>query len=475
MSETTEALRYVSVDELPDVARARQAVRTEAWQTVHLREQQLAHGQEVAVPLAVDALSTAEYVIEAGEVLGTDSEIYQEGLAGLELDCLRLVAEWYRKKRPEYFPKSRHFFDAETGDFYSHGLSIRQMTENALRPIDNDPEEVERRVNEKVENETPHILRKLGGISLAGVGIRTISTCTNKAINDYEEDQKAGKQHRGYNGYVPEIKKLMIRDIRVDEITGDRFEEQVGLPGNYIDDDYVISEALRRRGVKALHKDKTELQGTQLLVKDDLIDFVELLDSVASEAWCVNVFMGEKVDPDHEKNYGSIRQEALKRQEGLKDMAVMVAAFVMDLASDGVDRRKAPAIVEEFVKKLLISISKTDFSIASQIFDKETALGLKKVAYLESIGNMQAAFELLQEVEKQAPGGGFCGAGSCGLEAIKPGSSESKQMKKLGLNATDALSDKERGCKECGEQKVVYDLKGKKKGCLSCGATAKYK
>lgn len=470
MAEAADIAQYISVDDLPEAAAARQGVRDEAWAMVRLRQSQLDRGEETAVPLTIDALSTADEVIKARQT--GNSEDFQEKLAGLELDCLRLVAEWYRKKRPEYFPASRHFFDAETGDFYSHGLSIRQMTENALKPIDSDPDEVARRVNERVEDATPQILRKMGGLALEQVCIRTISECTDKAIDDFEADMAQGSPHRGYGGYVPEIAKLMIRDMRLDETTGDRFEEQIGLPGIYITH-YILQEALRRRGIEAGHINKTELHGTQLLARDDLMDFVQLLDMVASEEWNTPIFMGEAVSADAPKNYAAIREEALRRQDGLKDMAATVAVFIMDLAADGVDRRKAPAKVESFVKKLLLNLAKSDTSLAVQIFDEETAAGLREVAYLESTGQTREAFERYQEVEEMAPGGGYCSGGSCGLESVDIGSDEGKELvSQLKAAPGDTIvKDKERACK-CGKKSIVYAYNKDKvnKYCLSCKA-----
>lgn len=474
MAGSAEALSqtYISADEIPEIAAMRAVVRADAWETVRYREQQLETGTEELLPLTVDALSTAESVLEAEQSYGKSSPAYEQKLAGLELDCLRLVAEWYRKKRPEYFPSSRHFFDAETGDFYSHGLSIRQMTENALRPIDNDPEEVGRRVNERVENETPGIIRKVGGFALGQLGIRTISECTDKAIRDYRADIADGTPHRGYNGYVPEIEKVMIRDMRLDAETGDRLEEQIGLPGIYINH-YVLQEALRRRGVETAGMDKTQLHGTQLLVQDDLIDFVKLLDTVAGEEWCTSIFMGEEVPGDFRKDYENIRHDSRHRQEGLTDMAEKVALYIMDLAADGYDRRKAPAKVEAFVKRLLLDEAKGDHELAAQIFDKGTAEGLLKVAYLESIGDNKAAFELFEQVEQMAPGGGFCGAGSCGLEGVDVSSSDGQALKKaLKADTGDTLvKDKERACK-CGQKSIVYAYNKSKvnKLCQSCGA-----
>ncbi|MGZ6004879.1 MAG: hypothetical protein ACXWLH_01885 [Candidatus Saccharimonadales bacterium] len=465
--------RYLSVDDIPLAALARDEVRRQAWAVVRQREQLLADDHEFRLPLTIDALSTARHVNQAEEIYGEDSPEYLDMSAGLQLDCLRLVAEWHRKLRPEYFPKSRHFFDASTGDFYSHGLSIRQMTENALRPVANNPEEVARRVNEKVENETPTILKKIGGFALEQVGLRTISECTDKAITDYQSDIKNGQPHAGYDGYVPEIEKVMIRDIRLETDSGDRLEEQIGLPGIYINH-FVIQETLRRQGVETGGMDKTALHGNQLLVQDDLITFVRLLDEVASEEWCVNIFMGEVVDANHPKPYQTIRQEAKARQAGLKDMAATAAVYIRDLEREGTSHRQAPAMVEKFVKALLLDECKKDIELTHQIFDQKTADGLKQVAHLEAIGQFEAAQELFTRVESAAPGGGSCGGGSCGLESISPLTDAGKDLAKL-LKAESGdllVKDKERACRKCNKKEVVYAYNKNKvnKYCQACQA-----
>jgi hypothetical protein len=467
-----EVIQYISVDTIPGVAEERQRIHDEAWALVRQREEQLATGQETEIPPVIDALSTANYVLEARKQYGPQSSEYRDRLAGLDMDCLRLVAEWYRKKRPEYFPPVRHAFDDETEDFYSHGLSIRQMTENALRPISGDAEEEARRVNERVEHETPRIVRSLGSTALKGLGIRTISECTDKAIADYEHDQKTNSPHRGYGGYVPEIEKVMIRDMHIDPANDDRLQEQIALPGIYINH-FVIQETLRRRGVKAAGMDKTELHGTQLLVNDDLLEFAALLDQVASEEWCTNVFMGEEVPKDFVKDYTNFRAEALRRQQELVDVARTVATFVLDLAEDGFDRQKAPAHVENFVKKLLLDMAKKDLGVAEQMFDEKTAQGLQAVYQLQLQGRHEEAFKLMQEVEKQAPGGGYCSGGSCGLEDVDQNSEYGKDVKEK-LKAEDGdtiVKDKERKCK-CGVKGVVYAYNAGKvnKYCTHCHA-----
>lgn len=470
MAEAAVAM-YRSLDEMPGVAEERQQVREKA-QSLLFRRFTQAQMDSVNLPLAIDALSTADHVIRARNQYGEASAEHTERLNGLRLDCHRLVAEWYRKKRPEYFPPLRHSYNATTGEYYSHGLSIRQMTEQALRPIPNNVEEEARRVNEKVEDETPRILRGIGSVALSGVGIRTISECTDKAITEYKADMASGAPHRGYDGYVPEIEKLMVRDIRVDEETGDRWQEQVALPGMYITHE-IIQLALKRRGIDAEHMDKTALHGTQLLVEDDLLEFVQLLDDVASEEQGVNLFMGEEVEAGYVKDYAGFRREALTRQKSLINLADTVANFVLDLAEAGFDRRRAPAHVEEFVKKLLLDMARKDLSKAEQMFDVRTFTGLVQVNQLYAQGRDQEAFTLLQTVEAQAPGGGFCSGGSCGLERVDLSSTFGQDMKvKLRAEQGDTIvKDRERKCR-CGARGIVYAYNKSKvnKYCTECGA-----
>lgn len=463
---------YMLVDDIPEVAAARQSERLEAWTILEGRRDNQWQGTgEMAPP--VDALSTAHSVLEMSRNYGQTSPQCQERYEGLVLDCQRLVAEWYRKKKSEYFPPVRHYFNEESQEFFSHGLSIRQMTHNALLPIAGNREEEQRRVNEKVEDATPQLLRQLGGLALGGVAIRTISECTDKAISDYAQDIAAEAEHRGYGGYVPEIEKVMIRDIRFDEASNDRFEEQVGLPGLYINH-FVIQEALARSGVEVANMDKTELHGAQIVAPDGLMDFVETLDRVASEQWCTNIFMGEVVPAGYEKDYVNFRQEALARQAGLKSQSDIVASLVLDLAHDNVDRQMALTMVEDFVKKLLLDLAKQDTEVAEQMFDDNTARGLQEVVALEQAGRYDEAFEKMQVVERAAPGGGYCGAGSCGLESVNTASVEGRAIANaLGAGLGDKIvQDKVRTCK-CGQKSIFYAYNAKRvsKYCSNCNAS----
>jgi hypothetical protein len=462
--------KYQFADDMQEVGIARHLERQRAQDVIADRNQNYIVGGGKL--LSVDALSTAEAVTRSRSKNGVYGKEYKETLEALKLDCQRLVGEWYRKKTWEYFPIVRHDYDERTGEYYSHGLSVSQMTENALVPMPDNPEEQARRVNERVEEATPRILRALGGVAIGETKIRTISECTDKAESEYQDHVKAGVPNGSYGGYVPEISKLMIRDISLDDYTGDRHEEQIGLPGTYINH-FIIQEALRRRGLEAGHMDKTDLHGNQIVAQDDILDFVAHLDEVASEQWCVNIFMGELVEPGLVKNYQGVKGEALVRAKQLKGHSDMVADFVLELSEAGTPKEMAPKLVEDFVRKMLLNMAKHDDTIGEQIFDEKTATGLKEVARLESIGKAQQAFNLMQEVEESAPSGGYCGAGSCGLELLDPNTNDVLGAKKLGFKEKDTIKDTERRCK-CGEKTILYDLKQNKKGCTSCGKTAKY-
>jgi hypothetical protein len=456
----------------PEIAAAVQCVRDESWQLIAERQALLDAGVVQDVPLVIDALSTAESVVIARDDT-QDNRHYGERYDCLVTDCVRLIQEWNRKLKPEAFSELRHHYSQAEEEFYSHGMAIGQMTLNALRPIAESPEEEARRVNERVEHRLPIIIQKAGGFALHGVGIRTISECTDKAIQDYEDDKEHMRPHRGYDGYVPEVKKLMIRDIRIDPETGDRLQTQIGLLGEYSITHQVIQEALRRKGVDTSGMGKTELHGLQLLVDDDLKDFVKLLDEVATEDWCVPIFLGERVGKDHSRDYDAFWEEAAHREEDLRDLAEVTATFLIDLVDDNFDRRKAPGHVEAFVKKLLLDRAKKDITVAQYAFGEKTAASILEVVALEKRGLYQEAFAVMAEAEKAAPGGGYCSGGSCGLESVDLNSEEGKKLAEntKAESGDTIVRDKERACK-CGAKEIVYAYNKNKvnKYCGNCKA-----
>jgi|GEM_PF-2372887 len=475
MAVAAEASPYIFVDSIPELATGRRAEQDSAWALLRSRTENTSQACTEDISLVpVEALSTAHSVHEAAALRGEGSPEHLERSEALLLDCKRLVAEWWRKLRPERFDVLRHTYHAPSGDYYSHGQSVGQMTRNALQPMPDNPTEERRRVNERVEDATPALLHDLGTTALRGMRIRTIAECPDEVIAAYEADSRAGK-HSGYGGYVPEVAKLMVRDIWLDETSGDRFEEQIALPGEYLEHS-VILRALARRGLNTEGMDKTDLQGAQFLASDDLMEFAASLDSVASEEWAVNVFMGEKVAKDFVKDYAAFWQESRIRQEGQRDIAQTVANFVWDLAGDKVDPHAAPKMVEEFVKMLLLDVGKKDFKAAEDMFSTKTAQGLQEVARLEAAGRWEDAFQMMNKVQEEAPGGGYCGAGSCGIQSINEKSAEGQDIKeKLDAKSGDkVVKDNERACQRCNRKGAVYYAYNPTKVnklCTSCGAT----
>ncbi|HEX8349942.1 MAG TPA: hypothetical protein VF598_08260, partial [Hymenobacter sp.] len=272
---------------------------------------------------------------------------------------------------------------------------------------------------------------------------------------------------------------------RLDEKSTNRYQEQIGLPGTYITH-FVIQKALESKGADASLMDKTALHGSQLMVNDDLLEFAKLLDTVASDEWCVPIFMGEVVEREHPRDYANFRHDALQRQTLLKEQAETTALYILDLAAEDYDRTKAPAKVEAFVKSLLLDVAKEDVkqqlhetgtadtTIVEQMFDARTAQDLQTVIALEAQGMARQAFELMQQVEERAPGGGYCGAGSCGLSAVDTSGEEGKGIAdRLGAKAGDkVVKDSERSCK-CGSKEIYYAYNSRevRKLCESCGKT----
>ncbi|MDL2341626.1 MAG: hypothetical protein QFB87_00920 [Patescibacteria group bacterium] len=467
---------YYPVEQSPFLAAVRTEARAEAYDIIEQRREQLRNADYAAVPLPVDALSSAQAVVEAQIFYGPASPEAADRYHGLQLDCLRLLAEATRKNTYEYFPPLQQKLDAATGDYQSYGFSIMAMTEAGLSPIA-EPEELERRVNERVEEVT---YRAIGQLALLGQSlqpeqtsavthpqrrrIRTISECPDWAIEAQARSPKAGT-----GGYVPEIEKFMVRDVSFDPVTGDRYEEQVGLPGLLITGD-IIRTVLQAKGVaKAESLSKTELQALQLEADDSLLEFVALLDATASHEAEQPVFMGEPAvaDPD----YRSLPAAAAERQTQLESLATELANDLLGLERLATDRWAATAIVEARVKAILFSLAEADNSRAATMFDAATARGLQEVSWLRSLGEADLAADRLQQVETAAPSVSYCGAGSCGLEKADVTGGQADTMKEMGLDSSSSLKDTERRCPRCSKKEIVYDLKKKLKACTGCKST----
>ena len=468
----TPPANYYPVAQIAEIAEARAVAGEYAGRLLGGRLSLLREGRYDEVPIPVDPLGTVRRIIQTASVYGIDSAEYQEQEAGHLLDCQRLLMEAVRKNTYEYFPPITHTFNQLDGKYYSHGFAITDMTASALTPVA-EPEEQDRRVNEHVEEAT---YLAVGAMALSGLlpktetplRIRTISECPDWAIQSHERNPDAA-----HGGYVPAIKKLMIRDVFFDAKTGDRYEEQVGISGDYITHE-VITEALQLRGFEATAAlDKTELQGTQLSVSDDILSFVALLDQVATKQEGTEIYMGTVASPENNGNYALIPLAAEARKTVIEDKAAELAELILNLEAVKTERWLALGLVESAVKEILLGLTRTGAVPAKEVFDVPTQRGYERVAAKRALGLDQEADELLALVERAAPAPSYCGAGSCGLVSLSATSDEAKKMEAMGMDSKGAIKDNNRRCKHCSKKEIVYSLISGKKGCLGCGATAK--
>lgn len=457
---------------IPELAQAQAEARHLASAILANNRERLMDGDFDGVPIPVDPLSTADVLRDARDRFGVASPECQQARKALLLDCHRLLLEAFRANTWEYFPESQQVYNSQTGDFYSHGHRIADLVTNGLSPVA-EKEEQDRRLNEAVEEMGTY--RRLGSMLLGKTitteivpenkTVTTISECTDWAIQNHKD----GRLETG--GYVPKIQKFMIRSVRFDVATQSRYEEQLGASGEYIDHDIIV-EALRTFDQRlSPDMSKTDVHATQMVTELDSSawDWIELLDSLATQKHGVQIFMGELLHPGQTKDYDLARRQAAERSANMDDMAGELAQQVLTLADSNVDHWAANGMIENELKTMMFKVCREEPSRSYEMFDAATAQGFAQVQYLESIGQFEQANLLRAQTEKQAPAPEFCGAGSCGLEHANL---SLKQAKDLNVEIGDkVLKDTQRACK-CGNKSIVYAYNKTqvKKLCTSCGA-----
>lgn len=450
---------YVFVDDIPEIAEPRSEIRDASWALLESRRQDNFQTGAAELP-PVDALSTARKVLEA-----PTEELREELYEGLLLDYTRMYSEWYSKNESEVFDELEHTPDPVTDEYYAHGLPTGQMTENGLLPIEGKPEEETRRVNERVEEATAHLAKKVGALAF-GQSVRTLSQCPQWALDKLKSTTKSSARPTGLFGYVPERNKFKYRDSFYREGSDSRYQVEIALDGKYYQPE-IIEMALAERGLDARGMSRTDLHGAQFIADDTQQEFQALLDEKASEQWCVPVFMGKQVAPDFIKDYDKFWREARERQANHHVQGKVIADYVMSLARANVDGGIALNMVDNFVKNLLFEAAQEDNSIAEQIFDKKTADGLKDVAYLRAVGRHDDADRRLEEVRRQAPSEGACGTG-CGVGSFEGSLAVLAALK--AENGDELATDHQRKCACGGTLHYAFSKKKVNTVCEACGA-----
>ncbi len=479
-----ETGRWFDAATIPGLKALRTAAHERAATTLEARMQQLRDGDYEAVPFDVDPLTTANRALQARNDYGSGSPEAVMAQESLVVDCSRLFAEAYRKNTWEYFAPLEQVYDQDLGSYVFKGYALNEMVAGGLTPIA-EPEEQTYRLQEAVEEATYVGIRQLGALALGNLVVLdpvknlgenltviTISQCADWAIKAHDHNPQAS-----HGGYAPEIRKLMIRGVRYSSGSDSRWQEQVGVSGRYITED-VISDALQSFGVVSGQSatDKRAVRGTQLvgIEGQGVLDIVKKLDELASKRYGKTIFMGEVVADDTVRDYEQVPQLAAIRQAELDDSSRELSDYLLQLEADRVDHWQANLIVEAFVKKQLLAKVRNNPAAAAATFDHATAAGLQLVAQLQAAGNIAAAQQVMDRVERQAPAPSYCGAGSCGLEAVDSQSVSGKALaEKLKAGDNDKIvKDKERACKSCKTKSVVYAYNDHKvnKLCQKCGA-----
>ncbi|HUD06341.1 MAG TPA: hypothetical protein VMR34_00490 [Candidatus Saccharimonadales bacterium] len=456
-----EPSRFVDSDTVPLLQPLRSEARHYAAEKLDYNFQLLVEGRFEQVPLPMDVLGTAQRVVETRIIYGEFSPEHLEAKQGLLLDCERLFGEAFRKNTWEYFSEVEQILDPVSGDYFAHGFNLSAITEDGLSPVA-EPEEQDRRSNEFVEEVT---YKTIGHLGLSEtVSVQTVSQCTDWAHAAFKRDKKAS-----HGGYAPGINKLMGRGVRFIP-GGNRFEEQIALSGTYITHE-VVTATFADMGLLKDSEDigKTGIQGKQIIDLEggSVIDLAKALDKKASEFWGVPIFMGELLQEGQVADYDSIADQAEARRQKLVPKPLEMANYLVSLVENGTDRGAAEGLVNNYLKQVMLDVLKYHPEEAETMFDKETADGLAEVAWLRANGQELEAELMLIEVERNAPAPSFCGAGSCGLEAVNPISPDAILAKSLGLDG-ELLHDTERACKICSAKKVIYETKKGNKVCTGC-------
>jgi hypothetical protein len=446
----------ISVEQIPNLKEAREHARTEARQIIENHRPDWRRGEFESPILPADPITAAERLLAAEEKFGPDSEEFRQAYQAAYTNSWRTWAEAYRKNIWEYFPPLEQQYDNASGLYQAFGRPLIEVTREGLR-WDPHPEERQRLANEHVEEITYH---EVGNSPHADTHwVLTISPCPDHAINN---------PVNGY-GYVPEIKKMMIRGVHLTSNPTDpslkaRHTEQAAISGNIISHEIIV-DTLKSIGAidSGDSPSKTKLHGTQLLINKEafpggILEIIKLLDEAAGEG----VFMGEW-QPYEPRNYSSIPRQASARQRLLEEQAIELTEYMIGLASNGADHAWAAVKIEQEVNRLMHARVKSNPRLAREAFDDRTAKGYEAAIALDRQGQYQQADAARINTQEQAPSAAYCGAGSCELRQAT--ATETAHARSLGLTG-DILAFAAGRCPK-GHRVTLFNMEGSR-ACSKC-------
>lgn len=455
--------RFFDADMTDQLCFARRRFRQMGEEIMAQNHELLMQGEWDSVPVPIDAQGTAFKVLAAERQYGTDSHEYRQNWQGLLQDCERVYGEAYSKNGPEYFPRVCQERDPHTGMYYSHGQPLSGIVAGGLSPVAKSGEQP-LRIDDFVEEMTYEIIGNME-LEQETVSVLTVLECPDWVIEEYEANPEGA-----FYGYVPSIRKLMLRGISFYNKGNVRYEEQLALPGIEITHEVVLAVLKETERIETgMTLTKTELHSKQFVDTEggDVFEFAKKLDTKASELSGKNIFMGEEVEEGHPKDYEVFKREAEERHQSKERQreASELRTYILELAKDKTDRWAADSLVANFVDKSLKRKARNNPELAEMVYDKKTADGYREVAALRAAGRHSEADHRQEQVEQDAPVISYCGAGSCGLKKVISVSKKAEKGRQQGL-VGEMLEDTERSCPKCGQLTVIYDEHGSK-ACIN--------
>ncbi len=417
-----------------------------------------------STPLPINVLSVSDrIVLEENEAVNNFS--LREALF---LDSLRLVAEVRNKLSPRYFSSNFQYYDPEKKDLFSNSRSLTEISKNGLSSFC-EPEEQQIRALDYVDNMMNIELIEKCRQDDSNITLLRIKECPDYVIDKY---QKSQNENDTYNGYVPQIKKFVLQRDRISSegVISDHF----ALPGTLIDTE-VIREALNKLSDQELYQELSslELRAKSFVISSDeesFIEFVKLLDDLASKKHNQSIFMGEVVPDEIKKDYYQFLDQCQDQDQDNIDLANDVSDFLLSESRQKNDPMISEVRLNKYLSKKTFDRFKHDTSQISRMFGFQIAVNLETINRQFQTTKNKASYDgAMKVLADSLPPVLFCGAGSCGLIGITSGSNLDKTLSKLGLKG-DKLGDTIRKCPNCGKKTVYYDGYANK-ACISCSST----
>lgn len=447
---------WKSADDVPVLRTAREKCDTDSERLLAERQQLLRERKFGQVPYAFNVLATATKLLQAEQEHGKDSEQYRLLHQGFYLDSKRHRDEARRRLTWEYFGPVEQQLDLTADSYIYGGYRLREVVDNGLSPVGSEEVGIEALVANRREEHTSLLIGKLSRLALEAE-VAPAEPITMITVSQIDTSPQT-----------------MIWGVSFDPVRNVRHQEQIGFTKQFITNKMIVKAYQRKEIIAAdaqlTEKEMLDIQAINTL-GEGVLDFMKLLDEIASEDSGKNIFMGEEVADDFAKDYSTIPAEAAERQAKNEEEVDALMAEVIRLARADTDGWLANKMIDDFMTNMLLKTVENDPQTAYHIFGLDTALVIEESMRQRSMGNVETANLLLDRARAIAPLATVCTGGSCGIEEINRYSAEGQDLaKKLKAGPGDKLvKDKVRTC-VCGSRNIAYAYNSRRvnKYCRDC-------